>query len=77
MGNKPKIWKDCKSMDDVIQYALAHGATEVRTSASHKIFRGPNGRTFPIQFNHPAWDIVPGMKAKLKREMLAAGISIE
>ncbi len=74
---KSKSWKDCKSMGDVMQYVSDHGAQEIRTNGSHKIFRGPNGKMFPIQFNHPSWDITPGMKSKIRREMVDAGIPVK
>ncbi len=74
---KPKLWRNCTSMGEVAQYALEHGACEIRRNGSHTIYRGPNGKTFPIQVNHPSWDITPGMKAKIKREMQDAGIVIE
>lgn len=78
MGKKDKLnnWKQCWTHGDVIAYALAHGCEEVRNSASHKILRGPNGKTFPVQFNHLAWRMVPGMKSKIKREMMDAGVPI-
>ncbi len=78
MGKDKKLhnWKACMTHGDVIAYVLANGGTAIRTSGSHMIIRGPNGRTFPIQFNHPSWDMVPGTKSKIKREMLDAGIPV-
>ncbi len=73
---KDRTWSDCKTHGDVIAYVLSHGCQELRINGSHKIFRGPNGRTFPIQCNHLSWHMVPGMKGKIKRELLAAGVPI-
>lgn len=69
-------WKLCVTHGDVIDYVLEHGAVAVRVNGSHTIFRGPNGRTFPIQGNHRSWRMVPGMKSKIRREMIAAGIPV-
>lgn len=78
MGKNKKLrnWRLCTTHGDVINYVLANGAKELRTSGSHKIFQGPNGRVFPIQCNHLNWDMVPDMKSKIKRELIAVGIPI-
>ena len=78
MGKNKKLenWRLCLTHGDVIDYALAHNCQSLRTNGSHTMFRGPNGRTFPIQSNHRNWRMVPGMKAKIKREMLEAGVQI-
>lgn len=78
MGKDKKLnnWRLCVTHGDHIAYVQAHGAELVRWNGSHMIFKGPNGRMFPIQGNHLSWRMVPGMKAKLKRELLDAGIPI-
>lgn len=78
MGKDKKLnnWRLCVTHGDVIAYALANGCEEIRTRGSHKIMRGPNGKVFPIQGNHPSWRMVPGMKGKIKRELIAAGVPI-
>lgn len=78
MGKDKKLnnWNLCVTHGDVIAYAQAHGCIEIRNNGSHRVFRGPNGHTFPIQGNHPAWRMVPGMKAKIRREMQDAGVII-
>lgn len=74
---KLKSWNDVHSFKDAVEYVQAHGCTWIRTTASHGQFRGPNGKTFPIQVNHLAWALVPGLKCKIKREMQDAGVTIE
>lgn len=78
MGKNKKLnnWNLCVTHGEVIDYALAHGCVIVRNNGSHTILRGPNGRTFPIQGNHRGWRMVPGMKAKIEREMRDAGVLI-
>ncbi len=78
MGKDKKLsnWSMCMTHGDVVDYVLANGGKLVRISGSHWIFRGPTGRTFPIQHNHPSWRMVPGMKGKIKRELIAALIPI-
>lgn len=74
--SKQKSWNEVKTHGDALEYVQENGAVWVRTESSHAIFRGPNGRTFPIQFNHPSWPIVSKMKSRVKREMVAAGIPL-
>lgn len=74
--DKRHNWKLCVTHGDVIDYVLSNGAELMRITGSHRIFRGPNGRIFPIQGNHLSWHMVPGMKAKIKRELMQAGIPI-
>lgn len=78
MGKDKKLsnWDLCVTHGDVVDYVLANGGKLLRISGSHWIFKGPVGRSFPIQHNHPSWRMVPEMKAKVRRELLAAGIPI-
>lgn len=64
----------CTNGIELADYALAHGAEEVRQAGSHKIVRLPNGEVETIpQHRH---DLGRGLKCKILKHLAQAGITV-
>lgn len=65
---------DCRKGDELVRYALNHGAEELRQTGSHVVVKLPNGEIEVIP-SHPH-DLGKGLRAKVVKHLIAAGITL-
>lgn len=65
---------DCHKGDELVRYAVSHGAEELRQTGSHVILRLPNGETEVIPNRNK--DLGTGLRAKVIKHLIAAGITL-
>ena len=64
----------CTNGIELADYALTHGAEEVRQAGSHKIIRLPNGENEVIPQHR--WQLGKGLRYKILKHLAAAGITV-